>query len=150
MKLVRVEQSHVDIIYEWANDPVTRMYSFHKDVISYEQHVEWFQRKIKDTNCRFYICQHDNDLIGQIRVDFENGKGIVSYCVAPLHRGCGYGSQMLRMLQELLSNDMDVIPITILQGKVLHQNVASQKCFLNCDYDRSERDEYILFTKKIR
>ena len=55
--------SDVDLIFTWANDPEGRRFSFHHEPIPYEDHVNWFTRKLSDDTCRIYIvCAGDEEI----------------------------------------------------------------------------------------
>jgi len=38
----KVVHSDIDILYEWANDPETRLYSFKQSSIPYDTHKKWY------------------------------------------------------------------------------------------------------------
>lgn len=85
-------------VWEWANDPVTRNASFSSDIIPWEDHVNWFNTKLADKNCLFYIVEDENsNLIGQVRFEIEESQAIVSVSLAAESRGKGFASPILQV-----------------------------------------------------
>src|SRR5205085_124383 len=37
----------VDLYFRWANDPLVRTNSFNQAIVIYQDHVKWFQSKLK-------------------------------------------------------------------------------------------------------
>ena len=53
VKLRTVKKEDVDILYEWANDPITRKNSFSEERIEYITHVNWFNSCMDNIAGRF-------------------------------------------------------------------------------------------------
>lgn len=95
-----------DIIYNWANDEVTRRYSFNSDKIDYESHLKWFEKMLKNNKVKFFILKNENEAVGQIRIENKEDEYILSYSVDPKHRGKGYGSIMLKLIEKELTKEL--------------------------------------------
>lgn len=92
-----VRMNDCELIWRWANDPDVRDVSFSQDYISYDDHKKWFNEKLSDPACYFWIAvdQKDN-LIGQIRFDArQNGSVDISISIAKEFRGKNYGSILI-------------------------------------------------------
>lgn len=85
----------VIITYEWAQNPSVRQYSFSKDKIQWEEHKNWFNGKLEDTNTIFLIAEYKNIPVGSVRFDTTNADAIVSYLVNPMFHGLGLGTLLL-------------------------------------------------------
>lgn len=137
MKL-EFKQAHTDedcsLLFKWVNDPLTRMNSFNTELITYNEHNNWFRSKMNDPDTVIYICVEVEmkTQIGQIRVEFMNHVGVIDYYIDPQFRGKGFGSEMLRLLPDQLIKDGFVFNELI--GKVKHINVASEKAFFKAGY----------------
>lgn len=124
----KITKEDVDIIFSWANDPLTRSQSFSSEPIKYESHVEWFNKKISDKKCLFLIgIDDENEPVGSVRLDLmeeepdkaswnvikdkADDKGnvsgnndvyrfLISYQISPQKRGMGYGNEIIKSITE--------------------------------------------------
>lgn len=130
--LRKVTENDIDILFEWANDPLTREMSLNSDRISYETHTQWFYKKMQDSNCYFYILEHNGTPAGTIRLDKASDfllpdAYFISYGIAPVFRGMGLGNIILKLIEA----EAKSLPsgIRYLVGKVKPENTASVCCF---------------------
>ena len=154
LELRDVIAKDIDILYEWANDPVTRQNAFHTEPIPYETHRAWFVKVLADRDVMMLmLCKDassDKEIreVGQIRLAIENEEALISYSIAPSMRGQGLGSRMILMAEERLRESrMDV---TYCKAQVKYENPASIKVFEKCGYDREDQENFVEFTKRIR
>lgn len=136
----------VDVTYAWANNENTRRYSFNQEVIKEEEHINWFENKLKDSNCFYYLCKTEGKDIGSIRFDLKEGVAVISYLVSPDLYGCGYGKKILELGEEKIRLNQEVSEII---GYVLPQNIASCKIFAKLDYVQETEKDYLKYVKKI-
>ncbi len=126
----------IDLIFGWANDPVTRANSFSTDPIPYEDHVNWFGRMMDNPDRILYIMMADEQPVGQIRLDIEGEEAEISYSIAPDKRGQGYGGHIIRLIcEEVRKNMPEVLRLT---ASVKTANLASQKCFINNGFEGND------------
>ena len=116
-------------ILAWRNDPVTRESSFGKAVIDLDTHMKWFQKKLQKEDCLMLVLMEEDLKLGTVRIDIVNHIGEVSYMVAPVFRGNGYGKKILQYLEKKLP-----MGVKTLVGFTTKDNVASGKCFLTNGY----------------
>ncbi len=131
--LRKITTEDCDLIFAWANDPLTRRMSFNNTPIPYEDHVSWFRKKLYDNDCYHYILMHEGSPAGSLRLE-RSSRNIyeISYNIAPEFRGRGLGSLILSLAAEKARQD---IPgITGLRGEVKKENTASCRCFLKNGY----------------
>lgn len=153
LELRDVTAKDMDILYEWANDPITRQHAFHTEPIPYETHRAWFVKVLADRNVvMLMLCMQTADKkakeVGQIRLAIEDEEALISYSIAPQMRGQGLGSRMILMAEERLRESrFDVITC---KAQVKYDNPASLRVFEKCGYDREEQEKYVEFTKRIR
>lgn len=127
------------LLYGWVNEPECRKNSFHSQIISLMEHEVWLKKKLEDKNCHIYIAYTGENPTGQIRLEIEEGKGIISYSVDKAYRGQGYGSKLLEELRKMH-------PGMTLIGKVKCSNIASQRIFEKAGYKRQEEDGFFIYT----
>lgn len=145
--MVKADQTYVDILFEWANDSETRKNAFHQEPIPYDTHVGWFEEKLGDSLCEIFICKKGESNVGQIRVEWQDGEGIISYSVDKEYRGMGYGDAMLKLLEEQIKKEGQQ---RVLVGEVKYQNLPSQRCFEKNRYNKMEKPDFIKYYKVIR
>ena len=124
-----VTTEDADIILKWRNDAATRENSFSKDVISHEDHMKWFDKKMADENCFMYMLTDDGVPVGHIRIDKEKNIGEISYMTAPDKRGKGYGKLIICECEKVLPDS-----IRVLVGIIIKENTPSGKCFIANGY----------------
>jgi RimJ/RimL family protein N-acetyltransferase len=120
--------SDSECYYNWLNDSAVRKQSFNSDLITWEQHNNWFQEKINDPNYSFYLFQTDNrNLIGQVRLQqIDNINSIIGVSVSNDYRGLGYGSKILKMACiDYLKNH----PNFIINAYIKADNISSKSIF---------------------
>ncbi len=115
-------------MWHWANDPEVRQSSFNSDLITFEEHLQWFEIKLKDNQGYIFIAEDEKNIpIGQIRFDLRNGTATVNYSVQDDYRGFGIGETIVRVgIQKII--DFIQQPI-VFQSKVKIKNIVSQKIF---------------------
>ena len=132
-----------DLLFNWANEPLTRKNSFNSDLIEYETHCEWFSEMMSNNNQYQYILVCKNaDLVGtvdvgQIRVDVDEGIGKISYSIDEVYRGYGFGRRVLCLIKSSIKKDCPNIQKLI--GEVKPNNIASIKSFMEEGYEEKHR-----------
>ncbi len=81
------EEEDATLLFEWANDPLTRAMSFHSDPISRPEHERWFRRVMSSAGVLLLIAEVEQgeDWVpcGQVRIDKD---GTTSISIAPRYR----------------------------------------------------------------
>ena len=119
LKLRKVSADDCRMLWEWSNEPEVRAVSFSSETISYEHHVAWFESKINDPSCYFYIAEDTNhEPVGQVRYEREGTEAKISISLDRKFRGKGYGSLLIRLAsQEFFEvSDVEVIHACIKEG----------------------------------
>lgn len=153
LTLREVTGKDIDLLFRWANDPVTRQNAFHTEQIPYDTHRTWFVKMLADRDVLKYIlCSISNtgemQDIGQIRLSVEDGEALIDYSIDPEKRGQGFGTRMILMAEEKLRECRT--DVFYCKGQVKLENIASAKAFEKCGYDMDEKEQYLEFTKRIR
>ncbi|PWT26280.1 hypothetical protein CPT75_03655 [Butyrivibrio fibrisolvens] len=145
MHLRKADMDDALLVLEWRNDEKARMNSFNHEVISKEDHIRWFKKKLIDESCRFFILEDEEGPAGCVRVDVIKDVGEVSYMIAPERRGRGYGTKSLKLAEEELHNS----EIKTMAGFVIGENHASAKCFENNRYAKLSAGDIYCYIKNI-
>jgi UDP-2,4-diacetamido-2,4,6-trideoxy-beta-L-altropyranose hydrolase len=129
------------ILWEWANDPVTRAMAINKNPIPLADHVRWFEQKMKNAQSVILILEHDAVPAGQIRFDIgEDQTTEIDIAVAPSHRGRSLGTWLLREgIRYFLSFNQSVKTIL---GRIREENQSSQRIFEKSGF-MWEKSEFI-------
>jgi UDP-2,4-diacetamido-2,4,6-trideoxy-beta-L-altropyranose hydrolase len=115
------------LIWEWANDPLTRAVSFSSEPIFWQGHVKWFTARLADPNCLFYVALDAAKMpVGQIRYQIQGQEAVVSVSVSPGCRGRGYGSQIIRLASQKV---FESTAVNLIHAYVKSDNVASVHSF---------------------
>ena len=80
------------MLLEWRNDPVAVRFSASGRGVTAAEHERWFARVRGDQSASMlWIVEEGGTPVGQVRVDVDEGVGIVSIAIAVEHRGRGLG-----------------------------------------------------------
>lgn len=148
--LRKATQDDTLITFQWASDPETRKYAFNKSDITFENHLIWFNKKIQESTCFYYILEIGNNPIGSIRFDLADKKALISYLIAPDQHGKGYGSIILKLGLKAITKECKEEDVILIEGYVFKENIASIKTFEKFGFDKMEENNSILFTKKFK
>lgn len=129
------------LIYNWANDPETRANSFNSKPIAWEDHDRWYDGKMSDENCDFYIFMDFFKPLGVVRVDYNSeGQGEISYSIDSECRGQGLGREMISLLEKTVASGKRDNKNLI--AKVKDDNEASKKIFTSLGYEEVDSGVY--------
>ena len=95
LRLVRDEDCRR--LWEWANDPQVRSASYSTEIISWEDHVKWFDGVTSHPDCRIWIALDSKDQpVGQIRFEASGSREAkVGMSIDREYRELGYGSVVI-------------------------------------------------------
>lgn len=117
----------IELLWEWANDPVTRQNSFDSAKIPWEEHSAWCQKKLSDADCRLWIASNGgNAPVGCVRFDGKESEATISLTVAPSARGKGYGTKIIQQACDRLFEESQ---FRLVHAYIKPENIASVKVF---------------------
>jgi len=147
IELRKMECLDVDITYSWATNAVVREYSLNKREITLEGHKNWFNSKLNDNNCLYFIAEKGKDKVGSFRLDLgSDGSGYISYLIDPIFHGNGYGSELLRRGVRIAQESASIKYII---GEVMIENKASVKAFENLGFIKIHKTNSLIRYKLI-
>ena len=122
-----VSDSDIELLWEWANDPITRQNSFNSAKIPWEKHSDWCRKKLTDADCRLWIASNGGSApVGCVRFDCKESEATISLTVAPSARGKGYG---VKIIQKSCDDLFAKSPFRLVHAYIKPDNIASAKVF---------------------
>lgn len=145
MVLRKADKKDIDLIFNWANEKLCRANSISEKSISIEEHSKWFNEKLQDKSCEFYIMEINNIPVGQVRIDVKNNAGKISYSLDKKYRGQGYGSIIISLLENRV---IEQKLCSSLIAVVKSGNIASRHIFESKGYKQLLNDgDTLLYSK---
>lgn len=139
LALRRATPDDCERLFAWANDPTTRRQSFDSRPIAWDDHVAWFDRRLRDPATVMYIAEDDHQHpIGQVRHDLEERRAVVSVSIAPEARGRGWGSVVIAAATRRLLLESSVVDEVI--GRIKPDNAGSIAAFDRAGFEPVEVD----------
>jgi UDP-2,4-diacetamido-2,4,6-trideoxy-beta-L-altropyranose hydrolase len=137
LTLRRARADDCAIVWEWANDATVRVASFSSAPIPWEQHARWFDAKITDPACAFYIAlDREGTPIGQVRYDIGEDEAIVSISIDQQFRRRGLGSTMIRLASQELFADSRA---SLIHAYIKDTNAPSYRIFEKAGFQCIEK-----------
>jgi len=134
--------NHAKLFWEWSNDKRVRKNAINKEPIKWEEHINWFNYKLKDGKCCLYLIFCEDKPIGQVRFDDEGGFARIDYSIAKQFRGRNLGKRLLGLaIKEFQKHSNQRI-----LGEVLPRNTASGKTFESLGFNIEIKDGNKIYT----
>jgi UDP-2,4-diacetamido-2,4,6-trideoxy-beta-L-altropyranose hydrolase len=135
------------LLFEWANDPAARRFSFNKSQITENEHRNWFSARLADPACCILIGEDTEGLpLGLVRfeTDLPRREASVHVTVDPALRGTGIGARLLR---ETVTLWRSRAPDFTIVAEVVADNDASRHLFLGANFEPgpARRPNSVLF-----
>lgn len=126
------------VLWNWANDPLVRRFSFQSDPISWQHHEQWFARKMGDPRCHIWIADDaEGGPVGQVRFERQDDDAVsIAISIAADSRGKGYAAQLLRLG---LRRAARVFPGCVAHASIKVENAASVRAFESAGFSLAGR-----------
>lgn len=132
-------ESDCQQLFSWANDPAVRSASFHSDPVVWENHQQWFARKLCDPQSIIYIGEtHASEPMGQVRFHIIEKRATLSVVVAPKFRGAGWGRELIALSVRIL---MRTHPVRAVDAFVKPGNLSSIRLFESAGFRRTGTEQ---------
>ena len=137
------DMSDVKDIFDWRNDFFSRSMSVNMLTVGLKDHIDWYERSLKDPLRRLYVGIIEDTKVGVVRFDRNPDADIseLSINLNPLLRGKGYGFTLLFDCIKLYEQKNGVV----LLAKIKKENLASLHIFGKCQFLRNKEDEYFYY-----
>jgi UDP-2,4-diacetamido-2,4,6-trideoxy-beta-L-altropyranose hydrolase len=124
------------LLWQWANDPLTRRNSFTSEPILWSQHELWYAGKIASPETRLWMMEYQHVPVGQIRYDRTEAKTAqISFSIAPAYRGRKFGAEILRLTADRAGRELSVCDV---EGITFIENLASRRAFIDAGFEPIE------------
>ena len=127
LKVHPAREDNLMLIFNWANDPLTRGMSFNQDLIPLETHKEWFSKVLSQRRIHLLIVEGYESgnwvPIAQVRVD-EDGE--ISMSLASEFRGQHLATPVIKAGIAYIKREF---LIDKLVAHIKHENIVSVKSF---------------------
>lgn len=118
----KAEKDDTVLLFNWANDNDVRQNAVNKQPVQWDGHVAWFNNKLQSPSSNIFILELNDQAVGQVRLDEENGSWWIDYSIDKKFRGYGLGTVILeKALRTVKGKKIDAI--------VKEGNEASAKVF---------------------
>jgi spore coat polysaccharide biosynthesis predicted glycosyltransferase SpsG/L-amino acid N-acyltransferase YncA len=90
-------ESDSEIVYGLSNDPAVRQNSINTQPIGWNEHQQWFTKKVTQEDYRFYLVFDKKDgFIGQIRFELSDSSAVTSISISSEYRGKGLSKKIIK------------------------------------------------------
>ena len=133
LELREAEENDAELLWKWVSEPAVRTASFSSIPISWEEHREWFTRKLRDRNCFIFIAMdHQNAPVGQARFDLLSpDEAEIDVSISSANRGAGFGSLLIDIGFEKL---MSITSVLTVHAFIKPDNKASIMAFARANF----------------
>ena len=122
-------------IFDWRNDPFTRLMSHDNKKVRWDNHVIWFKSSQKSKTCMLLICEENLcEKIGVVRFDLSELGAITSINLNPNQRGRNLAKECL--IESIKYFSKKYPHIKNLFAEVLEKNIVSKKIFFGVDFEK--------------
>jgi len=122
----KLNNSDKEITFNWANDKLTRKNSFSSELITFQEHSDWIEKKIQSKKSCFLICLLDNIEVGLVRFDLNDEDiYIIGITIDEKYRGKSLAWQFIKKACHKFyqEKNKDII------AYIKYNNLASKKAF---------------------
>lgn len=122
-------------IFRWRNQPESRCWFNSTAEVTWDEHCQWYQRKLADSCCLMLIGEVDRQPFGVMRFDCEEEGVIASANLDAQRHGQGLGSQLMLVGTHMAINKLGCTSVIAHTKKL---NKASQAALYKVGYSLHE------------
>jgi UDP-2,4-diacetamido-2,4,6-trideoxy-beta-L-altropyranose hydrolase len=94
--LREAKQKDCSLYWEWVNEAEVRKQAFIQEMISWENHLTWFQKRLDDKQTMLVLAISEYGPIGQVRFEQTDEKVSIDYSLGRAMRGYGHGKFLMQ------------------------------------------------------
>lgn len=138
-----VDLSDLQDIFEWRNDALSRFMSISSGTVSLIDHIDWYQRSLKNPFRKIFIGLTKDKKVGVVRfdLDVDSNESQVSINLNPHLRGKGYSFTLLSRSINLYLQDQEAT----LRAIIKKENCGSLKIFGKCNFHIESETEFFYY-----
>jgi ribosomal-protein-alanine N-acetyltransferase len=155
MKIIprKATEADLDLYFNWTNDPDTRHNSFNTQVVDYQEHTNWFLKKLNDKNALLLVFENEEKItVGQVRIEQKSNENIIGISIDKNFRGLGLAMPMLEISCKIF---FEAFQEKNINAYIKKSNLASLKSFQKAGFDLvndliiGKEPSYILVKKNV-
>lgn len=135
----KVRSEDARLLFDWANDPEVRKFSFNPEPIPFQTHLNWLTNKLQNPNALLLLAEIKGQPAALLRFDVENNLALISYQIGADFRGKGLGHRVLQVGLRELKKHFPAVDQAI--GYVQPVNVPSVRAFEKAAFENLGLDE---------
>lgn len=136
-KLRKIKFDDAQTVFNWRNEPYIANLGTLKKTVTWEEHVNWLNNTLKETDRKAFILEIDKVPAGQVRFDRQAEEVcVISVYLIKQFWGKGYGIELIKKgCHEIFSEWKEVKSI---QALVRRDNETGQKAFIKAGFIENE------------
>jgi RimJ/RimL family protein N-acetyltransferase len=134
LRLRPAQPDDAELVFGWANDPVTRAASFSSAPIAWADHLAWFTAQRSREDRHLFVAELEAVAVAVVRLDASAsrpGVATISINVAPEARGRGLGVAAL----EAATATATALGFATICALIRPDNHASRRAFARAGYE---------------
>lgn len=140
----RAVMEDAELLFIWVNEQSVRANSFSQEPVLWQDHLDWFKKRLVSETCFILILEQAGVPVGQLRFDLNNDSAWeIDYSVAIEHRGMGFGKKVISRGVEFLRKSGRIEQIL---AKVKVSNPGSARVFRTQGFQEQIINEMHVFT----
>jgi len=144
IKIKKASINDASFFYELRNEKSARKNFFNLKNIKYNDHLEWYKKKIRKKNAIFLVALNNNsEKIGTVRYEIEKIFTNISINISKKFRNLGYGSKIIKNSEKFLKKKLIII------SRIKKNNKASIKIFTKNNYKVIKNNNDLMLMKII-
>jgi UDP-2,4-diacetamido-2,4,6-trideoxy-beta-L-altropyranose hydrolase len=129
----KAKLSDASLYWHWANDSAVRESAFNQKTIEWQEHQEWFENSLNNSETLLLLIECSFGAIGQVRFDRSGSHYTIDYSLAKQFRGFGLAKVMFSKAIDYLRKEKAFTLI----GEIKGSNAASKKVFEHLGFTES-------------
>ena len=128
--LRKIKKDDCYLIFDIINKNYIRDNSINNSYISYEDHLLWFNERIKNDSS-FFVVEYKNKMIGYIRFDTKNFEEQISIALYDSYHNKGIGTYAIKYALKQYSS---ISKFNNIFAYIIKDNIASLNCFIKSGF----------------
>ena len=144
IKIKKASINDASFFYELRNEKSARKNFFITKNIKYNDHLKWYEKKIKKKNAIFLVALSNNsEKIGTVRYETNKIFTDISINISKKFRNLGFGSKIIKESEKFLKKK------TIIISRIRSNNKSSIKIFKRNNYNVIKNNNNLILIKII-
>ena len=144
IKIKKASINDASFFYELRNEKSARKNFFNTKNIKYNDHLKWYEKKIKKKNAIFLVALSNNsEKIGTVRYETNKIFTDISINISKKFRNLGFGSKIIKESEKFLKKK------TIIISRIRSNNKSSIKIIKRNNYNVIKNNKNLILIKII-